>query len=444
MKNLSVISIWSLVFVVLMMSIPAESQAQRNKRDRMERSPAQTLIFDNHIYLPSIKTVQWHPSNAESAFPIMDLGETDALQLSFDDLRGDIRNFYFSIEHCDTEWNPSGLSALEYAEGYNEDRILDYRSSSGTLQPYTHYRLTFPSAQVKPKIAGNYLLKVYEDADKKRLILTRRLYVLQPSFQIAATVIPSYQNLLRAQNQKIDLTIQTGSAVNDPLRDVKIMVMQNQRPDVYEWLRQPSFFNMQELQYKDQRTLDFPGGGEFRTLDMRSFRLASGLIDQIGTDSLTWIRLYTDQYRSGQSYGSFIDDNGAFHIRNTDRSGPDLDPHLAGTEADYAWVAFSLAANHDGNPVGERYVVGGFNQYHLGDENRMQYNPANNRWELRLLLKQGVYDYQYLATDAQNRPIVHAVEGSHFQTGNDYYILTYYRRPGTTWDTLAGYRMISN
>src|SRR5690606_4525810 len=110
-----------------------------------------------------------------------------------------VRNFYFSLEHCDANWNPSKLSPLEYAEGYNEERILTYGSSVNTLQPYTHYQVDFPTKNIRPKLAGNYLLKVYEDADKSRLIITRRFYVIAPLMSVSAEMVPSMDVSKRSQ-----------------------------------------------------------------------------------------------------------------------------------------------------------------------------------------------------------------------------------------------------
>ena len=142
--------------------------------------------------------------------PVIELHSDDRLILAFDDLRGDVRNFYFSMEHCDADWRPSRLSPLEYAEGFNEERILDYAPSVNTLQPYTHYRTDFPTRNVKPKLAGNYLLKVYEDADKSRLIFSRRFYVLAPLMLVSSKLGTSVNVTKRRSNQKIDLVVNTG------------------------------------------------------------------------------------------------------------------------------------------------------------------------------------------------------------------------------------------
>src|SRR5690606_22669734 len=88
---------------------------------------------------------------------------------------------------------------------------------------------------------------------------------------------------------------------------------------------------------------------------------------------------------------------------------------------------------------GEIYVVGGFNQYIRNSENRMTYQPDGNRWRTTLLLKQGLYDYEYVyvAPSGEINPTFSS--GNHFETGNTYQVLVYVRRQGTTWDELVGY-----
>src|SRR5690606_5795770 len=160
--------------LLLSVVLGAMAQNQKKQRNKRERTPQQELVYDNTNYLPAIKSVQFHPVGQENALPVIELHSDDQLMLAFDDLRGDVRNYYFSMEHCDADWKPSRLSPLEYAEGFNEERIMEYAPSVNTLQPYTHYHVDFPTRNIKPKLAGNYLLKVYEDADKRRLILDRK------------------------------------------------------------------------------------------------------------------------------------------------------------------------------------------------------------------------------------------------------------------------------
>lgn len=421
---------------------------KRTQRSQQERSLRQELRYDNHAYLPHIRTIAFHPEGQESGFPVIYMGQGDRLSLFFDDLRGDVRNFYFSIEHCSADWQPSGLSPLEYAEGFNEDRIDTYRPSIGTLQPYTTYQVEIPSKQVRPKLPGNYLLKVYEDADKRRLILTRRFYVVAPAIDVDAILRPSTDHTRRATHQKLDLTLRTGvQSIPNPHQDLRVVVLQNQRPDVREVVRKPSFISDNEIRYHDSRTLDFPGGNEFRYVDLRSLRLASERMADLWTDSLVHVRLTVDENRSGQVYGSVFDEDGAFFIRNLDR--PD-----AVEEADYAQVTFLLKGGPAPTDVaGDVYVVGGFNAYQRTEENRLDYREDTGLWEVTLPLKQGLYDFDYVyvprsdgghATDDTSLGIQpFRFSGSHYQTGNRYQILVYYRRPGTTWDEIRGFRELS-
>ena len=60
----------------------------------------------------NIKSISFKPKKLNSYAPIIKLGET--MQLSFDDLEGDMKMYSYKIEHCDYDWNISNLSTTEY------------------------------------------------------------------------------------------------------------------------------------------------------------------------------------------------------------------------------------------------------------------------------------------------------------------------------------------
>jgi len=422
------------IFVLLHICLGLTAQKQKKKRVSRERSPQQELVYDNIDYLPSIKSVQFYPADQENAFPVIELFSENQLMLAFDDLRGDVRNYYFSIEHCDANWNPSRLSPLEYADGYNEDRIINYSNSVNTLQSYTHYRVDFPTNNVKPKLAGNYLLKVYEDADKSRLIISRRFYVLAPLMSVSPELVPSVDVAKRSKNQKLNVTVHTGGlTVNNPYQDIKILVLQNQRPDIQQWLTTPQFVNNGELRYHDNRTLDFGGSNEFRFVDLRSLRLASERMATIQVDSTVRVDLLPDENYRTASYASVFDENGQFFIRNQDKDNAD-------TESDYIWVTFFLA--DDAVTGGAIYIVGGFNSYQRNEANKLTYDASQKTWRGTLLLKQGLYDYEYVYVSPTGEVNPTFSSGDHFETNNTYQILVYNRRQGTTWDELVGFSTV--
>ena len=60
-----------------------------------------------------------------------------------------------------------------------------------------------------------------------------------------------------------------------------------------------------------------------------------------------------------------------------------------------------------------------------------------------LLLKQGVYNYRYLFLPALSDQFdVAEIEGSFYETENEYLVLFYHRPPGTRYDRLLGHQVV--
>ncbi|WP_051293215.1 DUF5103 domain-containing protein [Olivibacter sitiensis] len=429
--------------IVLLLSLPVLS-AHAQKKEKRERqkivlSPRQELAYENKDYLPEIKSVNFYKLGEEQSFPIIDLNSGDQLFMSFDDLRADNRNYSYSIEHCNANGEKSVLLPLEYIDGLTEERIYDFAPSINTLQPYTHYSFTFPAENgLKPKISGNYLLKIYEDNDPDRLIITRRFYVVIPAAGMSAQLLPSYQVTKRSSNQKIDLVVNTGTLnINNPYQDIKILVMQNQRPDVQQWLQKPSNIRQGELIYQDNNSLDFPGGNEFRSVDLRSLRTLSQQVARFEKDSINQIWLLPDVDWSDQSYSYLFDEGGNFYLRNSDFDDSDV-------QGDYITTNFSLQTDKTPEASEKVFVLGKFNNYALNEENELQYDKESKSWKGGIPLKQGLYDYTYVSVDKSGTTQPYKYNGNHFETKNTYQVLLYYRRPTSRWDELVGFIQVSS
>jgi hypothetical protein len=395
--------------------------------------------YTNNVFNPNIKSVEFYNTRKEPSFPIINLNSGEQIELAFDDLRGSQHYFYYTIEHCDGDWNSSNLSTTDYLQNFTEDKILDYAYSSATFQKFTHYTIKFPNEYIKPKISGNYILKVYEDDDPTKMILTRKFYVLNSKVTITGEVVTSSEQDKRASNQKINFKVDYGTLkVQNPNMDLRTWVMQNQRDETGSFTTQPQYIRGNELDYGDLSTNDFPGGNEFRHFDTRSLKLNSDRVSHIYKDTANSVILVTDGSRNLPNYTFLYDNDSEYYILNQDAG---TNPT---TDADYAHLFFSFEAPGKTSANGSLYIVGKFNDWILDDRSKLDYDDKG-KFFTHLFLKQGVYDYQYVWVDKfTQKPDYIALEGSYFDTENKYQLLVYYHPPAARWEELVGYYVLSS
>ncbi len=398
---------------------------------------AQAPQYDNQVFMPGIKTVELYNIKKEQSFPLIELNTKEQLQLAFDDLHGGSRNFYYTIEHCDENWNSSNLPSTEYLQSFAEDQIRDYNYSSSTVQKYTHYQAKFPNDNIVPKIPGNYILKVYEDDDQSKMAFTMRFYVLAPKVSLIGEIVPSTDNSLRQTNQKINFQVNYGALrVQNPNNDIKAFIMQNRRSETTQVNTQPSTIQGNTLIYNDIGTNDFPGLNEFRHFDTRTLKLNSDRVLRIYRDTANTVMLLTDATIDKPDYTFYYDNDGKFFPGNSDGSDPRID-------ADYAHMYFSLATTKSDND-GSVYIAGLFNNFRLDDSNKLYYDPADRHFHIQLFLKQGVYDYEYVwVPKGSDKPDNTAFAGSHYETENEYQLMVYYHPAGARWTELVGFRSLN-
>jgi len=392
--------------------------------------------YTNNVFSHAIKSVEFYNTSQIGSFPVINLNSAEQLLLAFDDLRGSYHNYYYTIEHCDHKWNSSNLSTGFYMQSYQDDRIIDYAYSTSTMRKYTHYEVKLPNENIKPKISGNYVLKVYEDGDQNKIILTRRFSVLGSRVSVAADVITPNLVQLRQTGQKVNVQVNYGSlVVQNPNSDMRVVVMQNERPETAQINIPPTYVRNGQLIYNDISINNFAGRNEFRRFDTRTLKLNSQRIARIYRDTAYSVVLLTEPVRNNPDYLFEFDNDGRFYILNQD--GND-----ARRDGDYAYVYFSLAGPKVPTQ-GSVYIIGKFNDYRLDARNKMDFDPSLGRYSVVQFLKQGVYDYEYIWVDNAGKADDVPIEGTHFETENDYQVLVYYRPPSARWDELVGYRLLN-
>ncbi|MBY0244388.1 MAG: DUF5103 domain-containing protein [Sphingobacteriaceae bacterium] len=389
-------------------------------------------VYENRTNFQHIKTVQCYNTQKEQSIPIYTLGSSDQILLSFDDLKPGFKNYWYTIEHCNSEWKSSNLYASDYLDNFQEDEIVNYQLSSNTIQNYTHYELLLPNNQIKPRIAGNYIIIVYEDRDRKKTAFTQRFYVTESKVLVAAENAPSQNVEVFNNKQKINFSISNTQFIQNPFIDLKIVLLQNYSPKSFQTLKKPNKIKPNSLIYDAFDTTEFLGGNEYRKFDIRSLRFRGDNVELIVRDSINTVHLLQDQSLNKTTYSAQIDEDGNFFIRTRDANNNNF-------QADYAKVIFNFKSpiNIDNGHI---YVVGRFNNFQLNEENKLKYNPIKKTYQTNLLLKQGLYDYKYVWASEDKKKINNTIfEGSYFETGNTYQIFIYYKKPGNRWETLIGH-----
>ena len=396
---------------------------------------------DNLILKPNIKTVLFYKDGFELATPVLILNSPEKIKLSFDDLDADLKPYKFTIMHCESDWMPSTeLQPIDYIDGYNEDNIDDFSYSFNTTVHYTHYSLIFPSANLKPKISGNYIIKVYI-SDPSEAIFTWRFMVLESTpLGISGNVHQANNIADRLTKQQIDFNINyNGMRVDNPGQNIKVVITQNERQDNSLRNIQPSFARGESLEYSNNDAISFDGGNEFRSFDTKSLIYQTERIRTIQRDeSGIHVDLLNDTRRTFKNYATEKDINGRKLIKSEDHA------QNSDIEADYAWVSFTLPYQAMlGN--GEIFLMGALTDWQLNENSRMTYNFEQKSYVMRLLLKQGHYDYLYLFIDKiSNQPDISLIEGSHWETENEYTIWVYYRSGGDLYDRLVGLQNLNS
>lgn len=385
-----------------------------------EGSDFEDLECVNRVYKDNIHTPLVHHSSTFLGSPYLRLNDGSAIEVHFDDLDTDFKDFQYTVVHCDANWYPSDLDQSDYMTGFYENDVSNYDQSFNTIIDYTHYDFTFPNDMSGISISGNYLLIVYEDGDLEDLVFTHRFVVYEELVGVNSRVKEPTIVADRRYNQEVDFTIvHPDYDIYNPYSDLQVVVLQNNRWDNAVTDLKPRFVKDREIVYDYDEENNFPGGNEYRDFDLKDFDYISMRFDSLSRQFDGW-HAYLRPYdkRSFDRYSSFRDINGRFAIVNDD--GPEN--HL---DADYAYVHFTLPYDH---PLvgGELFVFGQLTQNTFPQSHRMLYNGTRKAYEATILVKQGFYNYVYMFLPKNSEAgDIAKVEGSHFQTSNEYTIFVY-------------------
>lgn len=387
---------------------------------------------------PNIKTLRLTVDENVEQLPVIKLDGSEQLEISFDDLTHEYRRYTYRIEHCDYKGRPTTeLFESDYVSALADDEVIEnYETSLNTTVLYTHYSFTIPNSHVRPLLSGNYRLTVQTEDENGNETVAFQTYfgVVDTKVVLSPSCTTNTDIDWNESHQQIELRMNCSNLTLRNIEDeIKIIVLQNRRYDNAVIAPIPTAQNGNTIIWEHTPQLIFKAGNEYRKFEFLSTRYPG-----MHGESMRWFDPYyhfalmPDNLRKNYLYD---EDRDGLSVIRWDSSGD------ADTEADYAYVHFSLSSL----PSNEYsfYVNGRWATTGLSPEYKMKYNAQTECYEATLLLKAGYYNYQYLAVkNEDSRSPLHGetlpTEGDFFQTENEYTLLAYYRPVGTRYWQLVG------
>ena len=375
----------------------------------------------------NIKSVQLQPLNETTFNHIIPLGNT--LELNFDDLDGDQKEYYYKIELMTHDWKKSSLISNQYINGFQSNAIFNVENSFNTFQNYTHYSVQFPNQNTRITKSGNYLLSVLDDIGE--VVFTRRFTLYENIATVGVSASRSRNTKNMDEEQTVHFLVNYSQLqINNPSQEIHVAILQNENWKTAITKIKPQFYKPNQLVYKYSRKTNFWGGNEYLFFDNKNIRNASVNIAKSERKEIYHNYLYPYINRGLKSYTYNPDINGQFIVRNIEARNPK-------TEADYAMMNFSLKVGKEITDK-EVYVYGAFNNFSLTEENKMIFDPSTKYYNANFLLKQGFYNYTFVTKSWENIISETEIRGNFYETENMYTVIVYHKAFGALFDRVIG------
>lgn len=362
---------------------------------------------------------------------VMRMGGDDVLTFSFDEMSHVYHRYTCKITHRNADWTESGLSEMEFLDGFNGFPVEWCENSENTTVLYTRYEFTLPNDNVSLKCSGNYRVEVYdEDMSGESPVATFDFAVVEPLLSVSASVSGDTDRSFNDDEQQLAFSVDYSRCnVQSPASELIPVVYQNRRRDNAVCGLVPTYITGNEAEYVHNEKLIFQAGNEYRRFELTDPNSPSMGVDKVVfTDSVYNALLHVDSPR--RSLSNYRDEDGRYFVNTLEGYGTEL-------EADYVNVHFTLDAPYRSG--GHYYLLGDLVHSSPSAESRLLYDYEECCYYTSRMLKLGVYNYMYVwLPDTGGKAEFDEVEGNYFNAENEYLIYIYYREFGSRYDRLLG------
>lgn len=365
--------------------------------------------------------------------PVIRMGGDERISVNFDEWSEDYSDLQYRLLHCGPDWKPSRLLESEYLDSFNIADLDDWALSSNTFVNYVNYQVFIPNEDISPKVSGNYILEIFNRDDPDTVLGEARFSVTEQSVRVGGSMSTQTDRGHNDMWQQLELeVVPSGLRIADPFSDVTLIVTQNSDPHSERVITRPSRIDGDRLVYTHQPQLIFKAGNEFRRFESIRTNYNDMHVDSVrwqGSNYHVW--LAPDSQRAESQYSYDETQQGRFLVREYNATDSNLG-------ADYVTVHFTLDVPEVVDA--DVFVEGEFSGYRLDDSYRMHYDRDAHAYRLELPLKQGSYNYRYVAVPrgGDRTPDSSLIEGDHHETRNEYRVQVWYHPPGARYRRLAG------
>lgn len=365
------------------------------------------------------------------AAPTIRLGSDERIIVSFDEWSEDYSDLQYRLIHCGPDWKPSALLESEYLDGFNIADIEDWAFSQNTFVHFVNYHLELPNENMNPLLSGNYIIEIFERDNPDETIGEARFSITEHSADILGTVSSQTDRGLNTEWQQMELKVTpTNTAIDDPYSNLRIDITQNNAPYTTSTLRTPSRLDGKSIIYTHQPELIFKAGNEFRRFETIRTNYNDMHVDSMRFLSRNYhVWLTPDRERASKQYSYDQTQQGRFLVREYNSTDSDLG-------ADYVTVHFRLDTPEAVNA--DVYVEGEFTGWRHDDASRMHYDYNEGAYLLEMPMKQGSYNYRYVAVPrhGNRKPDSSLIEGNKYETRNEYRVQVWYKPIGARYERL--------
>ena len=387
------------------------------------------IEFMDLIYYEHLKSVEFIHSEKFGDLPVVELNSRSELTLKFDDMEAGDKLYTYRIIHCDKNWNPTALDDFEYLDGFNGEEIDVISYSAGTLDDYTHYKLTIPNEDITWTLSGNYLLVVYEgEIDSGTPVISKKFMVTEQSASVGIDIVNSRDVMKLKSHQRINLILNPlKQRIANPLSEISATIYQNSRWDNVQSDLLPESISGNNIIWRNNPEILFEAGKPFRNFRFFSLNYTTEFIYSIDLEKdETIILLDLQESRQNRRFIDDFDMNGKSFVLNDDRPNSD-------TQSEYATVilTYQQAIPYQN----DMYIIGAFNNWKISPYYKMDYITDQQLYYKELFLKQGYYDYLFATSDGT---VINTeeTEGNFFETVNNYTTIIYYSQYGARYDRI--------